>query len=470
LGALQGIFGALSHWVEVFADKAWGPWLLVLLVGGGLFLLLYSRFLPFRHLGHGVGILLGRWDNPDDAGDIPHYQALSSALAGTIGMGNIAGVAIAIQTGGPGAVFWMWVSAFVGVATKFFTCTLAVMYRGRDSEGRLQGGPMYVITEGLGRKWRFLAVFFSLCGLIGCLPLFQVNQLVQVCRDIIFRPIGLVGSNPFLFNLIAGVVIAVGVAIVIFGGITRIGAVASRLVPAMIVLYMGATLWIVFANLHSVPGWLALIVTDAFSGRAAAGGVLGTVIMTGVRRAAFSNEAGIGTEVMAHGAAKTEEPVREGLVAMLGPVVDTLIVCTCTALVILAAGAWKSGTAEGVTLTADAFGHAMPLIGPYLLILCVIFFSVSTMFSYAYYGAKCFSFLAGAERKRWYNLFFVVLVVVGAVASMEAAVSAIDGMFALMAIPTMVSTLILAPRVMKAARDYFKRLPAIKRARGCQAS
>jgi AGCS family alanine or glycine:cation symporter len=314
--------------IATFADYAWGPWLLILLLGGGVFFLFYSRLVPFRYIRHAVDIIRGKYDNPNDAGDISHFQALSSALAGTIGMGNISGVAIAIYTGGPGAIFWMWMSAIFGTATKFFTCSLAIMYRGKDSLGHIQGGPMYVVVEGLGKKWRPLAVLFSLAGLIGCLPAFQANQLVQIFRDIIFIPNGWVGEEPFTFNLISGLLIAGLVSLVIFGGITRIGMVTSRLVPAMVVLYILSAVWILTTNFQEIPMFFQLIFSDAFSGNAVAGGVLGTVIATGVRRGAFSNEAGIGTEAMAHGAAKTEEPVREGLVAMLGPFIDTIIVCT----------------------------------------------------------------------------------------------------------------------------------------------
>ena len=449
----------IERWIVAFSDMAWGPWLLVLLLGGGLFFLVYSRMIPFRYFKHGVNILRGKYDDPDDEGDISHFQALSSALAGTIGMGNIAGVAIAIATGGPGAVFWMWMSAIVGIATKFFTCTLAVMYRSTDSSGHLQGGPMYVITEGLGKRWRPLAVLFSLAGLIGCLPAFQANQLTQILRDVIFLPNGWITESQFFtFNLGTGITISLLVSAVIFGGITRIGAVASKMVPAMVVLYMVTTLWILIANLGSVPEMLMLIVTDAFTGNAVLGGALGAIIITGVRRAAFSNEAGIGTEALAHGAAKTKEPVREGLVAMLGPFIDTIVVCTCTALVILLSGVWQSSADNGVTLTAAAFEQSIPGLGNYILMICVLFFSTSTMFSYSYYGTKCLGFLIGAERQHYYNYFYVTLIVVAAVASLDAAVSLIDGMYALMAIPTMTSSLILAPRVMAAAKTYFEKM------------
>ena len=441
-----------------FASYAWGPWLLILLFGGGLFFLFYSRFIPFRYLKHGIDITRGKYDNPADTGDIPHFQALSSALAGTIGMGNISGVAIAIYTGGPGAIFWMWMSALVGVATKFFTCSLAIMYRGRDSQGHYQGGPMYVIMEGLGKKWKPLAVFFCVAGLIGCLPAFQANQLAQVFREIIFQPRGWLGENHFLFNLICGISIASLVALVIFGGIIRIGKVASMMVPAMVVLYMASAIYTLAVNYVHIPEYIQLILNDAFTGRAVAGGALWTVMVTGIRRAAFSNEAGIGTEEMAHGAAKTEEPIREGLVAMMGPIIDTIIVCSVTALMILITGTWKGGEVNGVTMTAKAFEAAIPGVGIYILIICVFFFSISTMFSYSYYGSKCLGFLIGAERQHYYNYFYVILIVVASVASLTTVVNIIDGSFALMAIPTMTSALILSPKVKSAARDYFRKM------------
>ncbi|MYE89759.1 alanine:cation symporter family protein [Candidatus Poribacteria bacterium] len=438
-----------------FGNVTWGPWLLVLLLGGGAFFLCYSRFLPFRYIRHAVDILRGKYDDPSDPGDISHFAALSSALAATIGVGNIAGVAVAVKVGGPGAIFWMWLSAVVGMATKFFTCTLAIMYRGTDSRGTPQGGPMYSIVEGLGQKWRPLGAFFCVAALIGALPAFQVNQLVQIVRDVIFVPNGWVGESHFTFDLIAGIIIAGSVALIIFGGILRIGTVASKLVPGMLVLYMAAAVWILAVNYANIPKCLWLIITDAFSGQAVAGGAIGAVIMTGIRRAAYSNEAGIGTAALAHGAAKTTEPVREGLIAMLGPAIDTLIVCTVTALIILTSGVWQSTEANGITLTVMAFNKAMPGIGPYLLTLCVLCFSTSTMFAYSYYGTKCMGFLIGAERQHIYNYFYVALMVVAAVVSLDAAISLIDGAFALMAIPTMISTILLAPKVMQATRTYL---------------
>jgi len=452
LKTIENIFNAFTHYV-------WGMPLLVLLVGGGFLFLLYSRFLPYRHLPHALRVLRGDYDDASDPGDIPHYQALSSALSSTLGLGNIAGVAVAIHAGGPGAVFWMWVSAFVGVCTKYFTCTLGVMYRGYDSEGHLQGGPMYVIREALGKRWRILAVFFAVAAMFGTLPAFQINQLTQIVRDVVAIPNGFAETHHhFTFDLVFGLLMAGFIGYVIFGGVKRVGASAGKLVPLMVFLYLGSTIYIIAVNITQVPHILGLIFTDAFSGKAAAGGFLGTMIL-GVRQGAFSNEAGIGTAVMAHGAAQTREPVREGLVAMLGPIIDTLIVCSCTAFVILMTGAWQSGF-NGVAMTNQAFGQSMGMAGPWVLTLIVVFFSVSTMFTLWYYGSKCLGFLVGAKHQHWYRWFYLALVVGGSVVSVKAVVGLLTGFYGLMAIPTMIMTLRLSPRVMRASRDYFRRMAA----------
>lgn len=451
----------MSSLENVLVDTANFLWsyILYLLVGGGAFLLFFSRFKPFRYLKHAVDILRGRYDDPDQPGDITHFQALVSALSATVGVGNISGVAVSITIGGPGAIFWMWVTAFFGIATKFFSCTLAVMYRGKDSLGQLQGGPMYVIEQAMSPRFRPLAYVFAIAGAIGCLPLLNPNQLVQAVRDILFVPNGWVGEDHFWFDFTAGIILAGLSATVILGGITRIAEVASRVVPAMVVVYMLCALWIILANWEQVPFYVALIFSDAFTGDAVVGGAVGTVIATGIRRAAFSNEAGLGTAPLAHGAAKTGEPIREGFVAMTGPVIDTMVVCTCTAMVILMTGVWQTTSDNGVTLTANAFTSAMPGFGSYVLLLCVAGFSVTSLFTYSYYGAKCLAFLVGAEHQQKYNYFYVAFIVVASVSSIDAVISFADGFFAIMAIPTMVSTLVLAPRVMRALRDYEKRYP-----------
>ena len=336
----------ISQFLRVAVGYAWGPPLLVLLVGGGMVLLIYSRFLPFFRLGQTLDILRGRFERSDAPGEISQFQAVSTALAATVGMGNIGGVAIAITQGGPGALFWMWVAAVVGMATKFFSCTLSIMYRGPDSRGALQGGPMYYIEYGLGKTFKPLAIMFSACGMIGCLAMFQSNQVAEI-----------MATGYGIERSWTGLVIFVAVAVVILGGVTRIARVASMLVPAMCVLYLVCAAYIALTNLHQVPEVFLQIFHDAFTGTAAVGGAAGigffTVVQTGIKRAAFSNEAGIGTSPMAHGASRNDEPIREGLVSMIEPVVDTIIVCSLTAFIILSAGHWESVEGvQGVALTA----------------------------------------------------------------------------------------------------------------------
>ncbi|MHA7844578.1 MAG: alanine/glycine:cation symporter family protein [Winogradskyella sp.] len=455
----------LENLTAAFSSFAWGLPLLILLVGGGLYLLIRSRFLPFRYLGHAISVLRGKYDNPNDSGEISHFKALTTALSSTIGMGNIAGVALAISVGGPGAMFWMWVSAIVGMSTKYFTSTLAILYRGKDSNGEIQGGPMYFITEGLGKHWKFLAVLFSVFGLLGALPVVNVNQLKQAVNDIILIPNGVEVS--FGSNLIIAIVLVILTSIVILGGIKRISRWASKMVPAMVVLYFVLVMIILGIYIEEVPKYLSMIVTDAFAAdyfpkdKPFLGGVLGALILHGIKRGAFSNEAGLGTAPMAHGAAKTDEPVREGLVAMLGPVIDTLIVCTLTALAILVTGVWQTTSDNGVSLTASAFEEALPY-GQYLLMICVFFFSVSSLFSYSYYGTKCLSFLIGADKKHFYNYFYILSIILAATTPFEAMINFIDGVFAFMAFPTMIATILLAPKVLKESKRYFASLKKTK--------
>lgn len=437
----------------------WGTPLVILLVGGGLYFLIYSRFIPYRYFFHSINILRGKYDDPDDPGDISHFEALASALAATVGLGNISGVAVAIAIGGPGAVFWMWVSAIVGMATKFFTCTLSIMYRAKDSEGDLQGGTMYMIMEGLGKKWKPLAALFAIAGLFGPLPIFQANQVTQIVRDFLLVPNGIAdATNHFNTDLISGLVILGIVSLVIFGGIKRIGKVASKMVPAMVVIYVACVLVIIGINIDVLGSTFALIFTDAFTAQSTMGGALGALIVHGTKRAAFSNEAGIGTATLAHGAAKTKEPVREGLVAMMGPFIDTLVVCTMTALAILVTGVWQSGDDNGITLTASAFEAALGPFGVYLLIFCVLIFGFSSLFTYSYYSTKCLGFLIGADKQKYFNFFYAGAIIFGSVATIQAVLNFTDGMFALMAIPTMTVAILLSPKVMEAAKDYFARM------------
>jgi AGCS family alanine or glycine:cation symporter len=450
----------LEDFFNAWADIMWSTPLVVLLVGGGLFFMVYSRFQPYRYFGHAIDLLRGKYSDPNDPGHIPHSQALSTALSGTLGLGNIAGVAIAISIGGPGAVFWMWVTAIVGVATKFYTASLAVMYRGKDSSGILHGGPMYVIMEGMGKRWYPLAALFAGACLIGALPIFQANQFIQLLRDVVAIPAGWASPDQhFTFDLVASSLVAILVSLVITGRIERIGRLTVRLVPSMVLLYLFMTVSVLYTFAADIPATLLLIVTDAFTGEAAAGGSIGAVILIGVRRGAFSNEAGIGTESLAHGAAKTTEPIREGIVAMVGPVIDTLLVCTCTALIILLTGVWETDTGvQGVTLTARAIEQVFPVTGMYLLLVMVGLLSFSTMVTMWFYGVKCMGFLFGTKRQYWYSPIYIALLLGGAVVSMDIVNGLILATYATMAIPTMISALYLSPKVNRAAKAYFAKL------------
>lgn len=458
-----------SEFVSSLARFVWWP-ILFLIIGGGVFFLIYSRFVQYRYFLHALNVLRGKYDDPDAPGQISSYKALSTALASTVGMGNLAGVAAAIAMGGPGALFWMWVTSLVGMSTNFFSSTLASMYRGKDSEGQLQGGPMYVIREALGKGWQPLAVLFCLCCMVGALPIFQANQLTQALVDIGLKPNGFdekfiqVGSiSVSATKFIIGLVICIICTIVIVGGIKRIGAWAGSLVPLMIVLHFVSVVYILIIYADQVPYYFGLVFTDAFApehfrGDPFLGGITGGIIMLGVRRATFSNEAGIGTAPMAMSAAKSNEPVREGLVSMLSPVIDTIISCSLTAFAILVTGVWTNHQANGVTLTSLAYRAALPFAGDYILLLCTFIFAISALFSYSYYGRKALAYLVGVERSKWYDYFYLLAIMLGALASMNFVLDIIDIAFALMAVPTMLSTFALAPKVMAEAKAYFARM------------
>ena len=451
MNKLANVLGQISAFM-------WGLPLVILLVGGGLFFVFHSRFLPYRYLKHAVDITSGKFSAEKKAqGDLTHFQALMVALSGTLGLGNIAGVAVAITIGGAGAIFWMWITALVGIATKFYTATLAVKYRGLDRSGRIQGGPMYVIREGLGKKWLPLAWLFCLGGMFGALPIFQINQLVQVLRDFIAIPHGFATANDhFSFDLAAGLFLCFLITYIVMGKLERLAKITSRVVPLMVICYFLLTLGVLAMNFSAIPSAFSSIFVGAFSGTSVAGGFIGSVVLIGVQRGAFSNEAGIGTESMAHGAAKTNEPTREGLVATLGPIVDTLLVCTCTALAILVTDVGDLQL-TGVSLTAQVFEQAFPNIGGYLLTLVVFFLSTSTVLTFWYYGSKCAEFLLGTRFEQAYVWFYLCLIIIGAVSSFALVINLIDIMYALMAIPTMISTVLLAPKVTEQAKIYFEK-------------
>jgi hexosaminidase len=447
---------ALEELIITFSNWIWGPPILILLLGGGTFFFIHSGFVPFTKMGHAIELLKGKYEDKLAPGEITSKQALMSAIASTVGLGNISGVAIAINMGGPGALFWMWVAAFVGMATKFYTCSLSIMYRGKDSRGVIQGGPMYIIEHGMGKKWKFLSYIFCVAGVIGLLAVFTSNQLAAVIQAVLLEPETAVETTRN--NWIIGIIMMVLTAVVILGGIQRIASVASKMVPFMVGIYFIAVLIIIVQYFGNIPEVFQLIFVDAFTGNAAMGGAVGSVIIIGARRSLFSNEAGLGTAPMVHGQSKTNEPIREGLIAMLGPFIDTVVVCSLTAFAILLTGVWQNSENDGVKLTLEAFELGIPVIGKYLLMISALVFALSTMFTYSYYGQKCASYLFGVKVAGYYNYVYLIMIVVGAVVSLDLVVSLVDGMYAVMAFPNMIAALYLAPKVKAAAKDYFARM------------
>src|SRR5574344_770599 len=448
----------ISEWIIKISDAVCNYPEFLLLIGGGLFFLVYSGFVPFRYYGKAIKSLSKKEDAP---GQISSFEALMSAIAATVGMGNIAGVAIALTMGGPGAIFWMWVSAVVGMATKFFEGTLTIMYKGKDSNGEVQGGPMYMITKGLGDKWKPMAVAFCVFGLIGTLCIMQANQLTEAVITTFTAPAG-IETTPML-RFVMGVIICGIVSVVVLGGIQRIAKISSKIVPLMVAMYFLIVLYIICANISVVPAVFGEIFRGAFTVRAGVGGAAGSLIMVaviGARRAALVNEAGVGTASMMHGASKNNEPVREGLVAMIGPSIDSGLVCTLTAIAILIqrqlipTGNGMSSI-QGLQVAINTFDASIPGVGRYLLLFMVFIFAFSTMFSYSYYGQKCAGYLFGAKYAKYYNIFFLIMLVVAAMIPLKAAVGLIDTAYALMAFPTMLTMFILAPNVKREMKKYF---------------
>lgn len=497
----------------------WGPMTIVLLVGTGLYLTLRLRFVQIRYFWHSIKCISGKFDNPEEKGDISHFQALCAALSATIGTGNIAGVATAIALGGPGAVFWMWVTALVGMAMKFSSCSLALKYRMIHEDGSASGGPMYYLERGLGQKW--LAIIFALCAGfasfgIGCAV--QANSVADGLLAIIpesmseaqFSPdLPLLGGT-IILKPVVGLILAGLVGIVIIGGIKRIANVATKIVPLMCVIYLVCAVTILALNYAAIPSALSQIFRYAFRPLAVGGGFFGFVlartIEKGVARGVFSNESGLGSAPIAHAAAKTHEMAREGFVAMLGPFIDTIIICTMTALVIIISGLWQVKSPDGTTLyglgakaqpkkilldgqhvevaapvgkdaepylqddgtpyviptgaslTSDAFDHCLPGIGAFVVSISLAFFAYSTIISWSYYGDRCFEYLLGPKAIMPYRYLFCCFVVIGAVGGLDLIWTMADNLNALMAVPNLIALLLLAGDVTKEKRDYITRM------------
>lgn len=429
----------------------------LLLIGGGLFLVIYSGFRPYRYFGHALAITAGKYDDKNARGDVSSFQALSAAVAATVGLGNISGVAIAIHDGGPGVVFWIWMTALLGMTIKYYSCSLAIMYRGEDSEGKLQGGPMFYISQGMGAWARPLAVFFAIFGLIGFLGVFTANQFTDTFMTVVRPAETLLDASEFSWRLGIGLALAVITSFVIFGGLAKIARVASAIVPFMVLLYLLAVIVVMATNSELIWPSLKMILVEAWNlDTAVTGGFWGLVII-GIRRAMFSNEAGLGSAPMYHGQSRNEVPVKEGLVAMLGPFIDTILVCSFTAVVIILSGAYLED-GSGIVMTLSAFQKTLFGWGDELLMLIVTAFALSTLFTYSYYGVKSLSFLTSARIGKWYNVFFVVMIVFAAIASLELVKNLIDLSYALMVIPNMIAVLWLAPKVNASAKEYFKKL------------
>jgi len=443
------------------------PLLVVLLLGTGIYVSIRYRFIQFRQFKHGVNIIRGIYDNPDDTGDINHFQALSSALSATIGIGNIAGVATAIHYGGPGALFWMWLTAIFGMALKYSEATLAVKYRKINPDGSVSGGPMYYILYGLGQSWKPLAVAFAFFAVVSS---FGSGNMIQS-----FTVTDQLKSEFGIPRVISGLVMATLVALVIIGGIKRIGKVTSKLTPFMALFYFLGALIILFYHFTDLPRTFATIFREAFVPRASITGVAGggflvflNTMLWGVKRGLFSNEAGQGSAPIAHAAAKTNEPAREGAVAMLGPFVDTIVICTMTGLVITVTGAYTVKDAagnllNGSPLTTWAFRHGLeglPLLGHLggnIVTLAVVLFALSTAISWSYYGDRSAQFLWGDKAILPYRLFYVFMHFLGGVFSLEIVWGYGDIALGLMAFPNLIALILLAKKVKEITDDYFSR-------------
>ncbi len=445
------------------------PIVLLVLIFGGFFFTLRFGFINVRLFRHSINVIRGCFDRPEDEGEVTHFQALTSALSATVGLGNIAGVAVAIAMGGPGAIFWMWMAAFLGMSMKFSSCTLAQYYRRVKPDGSVLGGPMVYLEEGIKDRYPALAplgkvlgvafAIFTVFAAFGGGNMFQGNQTFKIMSDQFDVP----GDKAWL----VGVIMAFLVGMVIIGGIRRIGEVTSKLVPAMCAFYCLICLTILFANYDEVWTMLTSIVTQAFSHEAGFGGLLGVAILQGTRRAAFSNEAGLGSAAIAHAAAKTDEPVREGIVAMIGPFIDTIVVCTMTALTILitksnldpATGLPFANDVsdKGVELTAAAFS-TLGDWAPKLLCIAVVVFAYSTMISWSYYGERAIEYLFGERGIKPYRIVFVFFVVIGPIVSLESVIAFSDMMLFSMGFPNILGMILLSGIVSKRARDYVGRL------------
>ncbi|WP_313474882.1 alanine/glycine:cation symporter family protein [Stutzerimonas kunmingensis] len=443
----------LNNLVNSVNGLVWGPPMLVLILGTGLFLMIFLKFMPVTRIPTGFALMWrGRTKGDEATGEISPFQALMTSLAATVGTGNIAGVATAIFLGGPGALFWMWCTALVGMATKYCEVVLAVHYREKDDRGEHVGGPMYAIKNGLGKKWVWLGTAFAI---FGGLAGFGIGNMVQV--NSMAHALETTFSVPLWAT---GLITMVIVGLVILGGIRRIGVVAASLVPFMCLAYLIAAVVVLVVNASAIPAAFDLIFTHAFTPIAATGGFAGAAVMAairfGVARGIFSNEAGLGTAGIAQAAGTTTSSVRSGMIGMLGTFIDTIIVCSMTGLAIICTGVWTSGE-SGAALSAAAFESAMPGIGGIILTIALVVFAFTTILGWSYFGEKCWEFLVGTRAIWPFRVIWVLAVPFGAIAQLDFAWLLADTLNGLMAIPNLVSLLLLSPVVVKLTKEYFAR-------------
>jgi len=446
---------ALTTLITQINTIVWGPWMLGLILGVGLFLMLGLRLMPILKLGAGFRLLWsGRRVVAGEAknGEISPFQALMTAMSATVGTGNIAGVATAVFLGGPGALFWMWCTALVGLATKFAEAVLAVKYREVDEKGNHVGGPMYYIKNGLGKKWAWLGTVFAVFGAIAG---FGIGNTVQS------NSVAAVLQANFGLNVwVTGLILMVLVGLVLVGGIKRIGQVAGALVPFMALAYIAAGLLVLLINGSAIPAAFALVIEHAFTPAAAEGGFAGAAVWAairfGVARGVFSNEAGLGSAPIAHAAAQTKDPIRQGLVAMLGTFLDTIVICTITGLVIITSGVWTSGE-SGAALTSAAFASGLPGVGNYLVAIGLALFAFTTVIGWSFYGERCVEYLFGVKAITPYRILWIAAIPVGAGVSLDFVWLVADTLNAMMALPNLVALVLLSPVVFKLTRDYFAR-------------
>ena len=427
---LQNLIKPLE-WIMIFA-----------VIGGGLYLSFHSRGYPLLKIKKAFKLLFSKEQNKG----ISRFQALSAVLAATVGLGNISGVAIAIHMGGPGILVWMWITAIIGMIIKFYSCTLAVQIREAQEDGEPLGGPMYYMKIGMKKWGKTLAIWFSIAGLFGVLPAFTANQLTQTFMNVL-EPNSYLAFGDFQWKLIIGALLSIVSAFVIFGGLKSIVRVTSSMVPLMVGLYFFMGLYMIFSNLDEVIPTFELIFFEAFNFKSAiTGGFWGLVIL-GVRRAVFSNESGIGNAPMYHGQSQSKKGTDEGLVAMLGPFLDTILVCSITGLVVIMSGAYKVEGLNGIVLTLEAFRRLFFGFGDILLLVMVFVFGISTLFTYSYYGVKCFGYLTKIKWGNYYNYFYIGSIIFSALVTVEVVIGIIDLSFALMCIPNMISLLSLSNHV-----------------------